>query len=248
MKKLRFFGLLLWTLAAPVPAWADRGQELFQIFLDNLKPQRAQLILSGQPRENGQVPQLYIAVEGAYVRGMRIQSVAIKGYHVLTDPPEQWDSLEYPKVHSVLACHGQVELIQQDLNDFLVSRAFGSKREWEDVKVDFKDGRVNVSCYYRLDLKILSLRVKLELDTALEIKNGTELWLRDTRMRINNSEVSEALIRRALARLQPILDLDRFGLPLGLAKVEIQEDRMIIRSRRPARPFPGLLYSYPQAP
>ncbi len=239
--------LLLWWLA--VPAWAvDRGGELFQIFTDKLQPQEAKLILQGQPRENGWIPQLYLEMTGATVGGLRLQRVAIDGYGIEATPPSLWSQVDYPKIGSILACHGWVQVTQQDVNAFLASRVFGSKGEWEGVEVRFSDGRIQASCYYRLDLKILALRLKVDFSTNLEVRNGTELWLQDTHLRINNAEVSESLIRRALARLQPLLDLRNFMLPVNLAQVEIQDQTMTIRSRRPARSFPGLLYSYPQAP
>ncbi|MDY3868729.1 MAG: LmeA family phospholipid-binding protein [Pyramidobacter sp.] len=234
--------LLFLLLSASVARGADWGQELFGIIVRSLSPERAEMTLSSLPRENGLIPWLYLNMTGSTVQGMRISRLEADGFDVMVSPPDTWKDIEYPKIYSMLSCHADAVITEKDVNDYLMNRAFGDKDEWRSVKIAIKDGRISASAYYIADLKLLKLKIKLEVSCVLAVRNGGEFWLDDIQLEVNNAPVPASYVENALEHIQPIFDLKRYNLSLYISRVEFEEGFCRIRSRILPKPFDGLAW------
>ena len=232
-------------LFGAIPAFAeDYGQSLFNIILREFHPEKAAMTLSSLPRENGLIPWAYFELCGANVQGLRISKLKVDGFDAMVSPPERWKDLDYPEISSVLACHAEAHVTESDVNDFLMERAFGDKDEWSGVKVRMRDGRITASAYYLADLKLFRLKVKLEVSCVLAARHGTELWLEDIQLKVNNAEVSPSYVTRALEGLQPVINLSRYNLPLHISRIEFKNGSCYVRSRILPKPFDGIRWEY----
>lgn len=237
--------MLLGFTASALSAPQERGKQLFDVFLKCFHPQTAKMVLSSQPREDGRIPLIYIAFNGAEVAGMRVDQTEMIGYEVQATPPALWPKMEHPEIKSMLACNGWARVTEKDLNNFLKTRSFGKDGEWDKIRVRFENSRIVVSCYYLADLKLFKLWIKLELATTLGIHNNSELWLENTELWVNNAEVPLSLLQRGIEHIQPILNLKDFMLPVELSEIIIKDGSLIVTSRRPVKPFSGLTWQYP---
>ena len=249
MKYLKSCLVLLFLLGASA-AWGapDRGQELFGAFLRNLAPEKAYFQLSSAPRENGYIPWGYLECVNADVRGMRIRSLRMDCFDAQVTPPAQWAGMEHPRVDSMLACHAEATFTEDDVNDFLRRHVFGHEKEWQNVRVKMSAGRINATAYYRANLRLMRLRVRLDLSCRI-VGRGTALWLEDIRLKVNNQEVSSGTVERALQKLQPFIDMKKYNLPLYLSKVEFRDGQCSVHSRILPKPLPGgLRWDYAASP
>lgn len=245
MKYLKLcLALLLLLGASVVCAAPDRGQDLFDVFLRNLTPEKACLQLRSVPREDGFISWGYLECVNADVRGMRIRSLKMDCFDAQVTPPAQWPEMEHPHVESVLACHAEATFTEDDVNDFLRCHVFGHEKEWQNIQVKMRDGRINATAYYRINLRLMCLRIRFDISCCIAGRS-TSLWLEDIQFKVNNRDVSPRIVERALHRIQPFIDMKNYNLPLYLSKVEIRDGQCRVHSRIIPKPLPhGLRWDY----
>ncbi len=221
------------------------GTRLFGMILKKLSPQEAILQLSSPPTEDGKISWGYLECKNANVRDVNIQSLRIDCFDTRVMPASEWTDLSHLRVDEMLSCHADAVFTEKDLNAFLESRIFGHDKEWERVHVRMEDGRIYATAYYRLKIKFFQTKIKIEVSCALTGR-GTELWLEDVKLKINNMETSAGIVERALQKLQPFIDTKSYGLPLYLSKVEISKGVCRVRSRILPKPLKkGLRWTRP---
>ncbi len=247
MKLKRLSALLLAILplaCGAARAGEDRGRELFDFFLQKMRPERAELHLQSQPSENGEIPWAYLECVNADVRGMNIRSLRMDCFDAVVTPPALWKDVESPRVEKMLACHAEGIFSEADVNAFLRDRLFGHDKEWENIAVRLHDDRIDAVGYYRANLKIMRVKVKLELSCRIAAR-GTALWLEDVSLKVNNRRMSKGMIKAALDKLQPFLDMEKYNLPLYLTEIELSDGVCRVATRIPPRPVHGgLRYSH----
>ncbi len=236
--------LLLCCAARGNCADADYGRELFDFFLKKMNPEKAELRLQSMPSEKGEIPWAYLECVNANVRGMNISSLKMDCLEAVVTPPSQWKDVEYPLVKKMLACHAEGIFYESDVNAFLRDRLFGHDREWERISVSMKDGRIHAVGYYNADLKLMRVKVKLELSCRI-VGRGTALWLEDVLLKVNDKKMSKGMVKAAIDRLQPFLDMEKYNLPLNLTRIEMSDGVCRVATRIPPRPLEGALrYNY----
>lgn len=123
-----------------------------------------------------------------------------------------------------------------DINAALVNYAGG---DWSRISVDLKPGRVDAKGHYSSG----GLSIFAEVTTRLEIRQGKQIWLKDTSIKINNDDQTD-VIRKELAKIQPVVDIGRFPFPVTLAVLDIDENRVVFSTRTLPKPVKGLTYRY----
>ena len=75
--------------------------------------------------------------------------------------------------------------------------------------------------------------------------NGKELWLDRPEVRVNRLDLPDYITQKALSQIQPLLDLNRFPLPLNLHKVTLEKGKAILSTRTLPKPIErGITYHY----
>ena len=83
------------------------------------------------------------------------------------------------------------------------------------------------------------------ITSPLKIVNGKELWLNNPVVKVNKLDVPDYVTKKALSRIQPLVDLDRFPLPMTLHKVDLKQGSATLSTRTlPQALTEGLKYSY----
>ena len=237
IKKLSVLLLAVFLTASGAHA-ADFGQELFNFFLRKMDPEKAELHLQSPPTEKGEIPWAYLECTNANVRGMNIRSLKMDCFDAVITPPAKWKKMEHPYVESMLACHAEGIFTEEDVNAFLHDRLFGHDKEWERISVDMRNDRIYAVGWYNANLKIMRVKVKLELSCRI-VGRGTALWLEDVELKVNDKRMSKGMMKKALERIQPFLDMSKYNLPLYLTKIELTDDVCRVASRIPPRPLVG---------
>ena len=117
-------------------------------------------------------------------------------------------------------------------------RLFGHDKDWERISVKMKDDRIYAVGWYNANLKIMRVKVKLELSCRI-VGRGTALWLEDVELKVNDKRMSKGMMKKALERIQPFLDMSKYNLPLYLTKIELSDGVCRVASRIPPRPLVG---------
>ena len=61
----------------------------------------------------------------------------------------------------------------------------------------------------------VTLDILIEIDSGLKIVGNKELWLKDPQVKINRLDLPDYITNQALSQIQPLLDLNRFPLPIS---------------------------------
>ena len=109
------------------------------------------------------------------------------------------------------------------------------------MTVDLKPGFLTAKGYYHV--KNPGLTLLAEVKTGLEIKKGKELWLKDTELKINRDEQTDA-VRDAIRKIQPVVDIRDLPFPITLAELTVTETSLRMGTRTAPKPFEGLLLRY----
>lgn len=220
-----------------------RGSVLFNAFAEGLKPESMEMVLDGEPDENGKVGHLYLDLYGCDLGGVRMDRLEIEAVDVQFTPPCEWTE-KGPDIKNMLAVYAQATMLEKDVNAAISDAAFGDDDEhWHDISLDFSENRIYAKGYY-LAKVIFRLDILIELEGRFGIVKGKQIWLEDYTARVNRVDVPDFITKRAIGKIQPIIDLDEFVFPLTLKTVIQKDDRITLRSRvLPAR-FPGIQYKF----
>lgn len=244
--KLRRFLAVLIALLAVCPACAapDYGQELFDILLARVEPARAELCLQEMPAADGTIPWAYLECQNADVSGMNVRSLRVEVFDAVVTPPAQWKDVEYPRVKSMLACRAEGIFTQDDVNAFLRNRFFGHEKEWERVSVKLENDRVYAEATCAVDVKLMRVKLRMEVSCRV-VGRGTGIWLEDVIVKVNGKKLSKVLVNKAIAKIQPVLDMSKYNLPLYLTKIELSDGVCRVATRLPPHGMTdGLKWEY----
>lgn len=225
-------------------SWGDeRGRKLFDGFLDETNPEWGEMILDGPPDDSGKIRHIYLDLKGADIGGVRIERITVEGYDVVLTSPDTWGT-EEADVLSVLSTNAVAVIKEKDVNEHLKSKEFGDDETWNNLHLDFSPGRVYAKGYYLADLKLFKLNILIEIDGTFKVKDGKQIWLDDYSLKVNRAKIPDGLTDRAMAKIQPILDLSRFIFPIKLSQVLLDDEKATIESvRRPER-FEGIRFEF----
>ncbi|MFP4482530.1 MAG: LmeA family phospholipid-binding protein [Thermovirgaceae bacterium] len=246
---LAFFFVIITVFSGPAfsaQASDDKfnaAEILFDAFVTGLKPESAEMILDGDPDENGRVRRIYLDLKGCVMDEVRIDRLKIDACEVIFTPPSTWDE-EGPDVEEMLSVKAVARILEEDVNQALLVKQIGDDDEhWHDLSLDFRNGGIYARGYY-LARFIFRLDILLEIDGHFDIRRGREIWLDDYTIRVNRVNVPDGLADRAVSRIQPIIDLGEFPFPLTLDRIIQEEDKITIRSRLDPESFEGRTFTY----
>ena len=237
MRFKRTLALLAAFILLSVPARADDyGTQLFDMLTRQLSPEEMTLQLSAQPTVDGYIPWGYLEAKNAKVRGMNIRELKIDCIDAKVTPPSEWEGRPYPKVESMKLCRAEGYFTEQDVNDYLKDRLFGHDKEWRNISVRMRNGRIEATGYYLAKLALFTLKIRVDISCSI-IGKGQGLYLDNIELRINTRKVAPSLVKAAIHKLQPFVDMKKFNLPLSLRKIDFRDGECRVSSMLPPRPL-----------
>ena len=246
MKNTLFACILLLSLCAVVPADSgarDNGGRLLATLASLLLPESMELRMDEPPDDAGNVRNISVAVRGALLTGFRVERIAIESSFLELSPPSSWEPGDRNSfaVRGALRTNTEIVLLEEDINAALEPYATEQYRLAVDLKprgirlrVNFTPGGPGFG----------SLAT---VDAGLELRRGSQLWLKNTRIHINGDDQTDAVVDELL-KIQPFVDFAAFGFPPNLVALSVGEDTLRLSSRTPPKPVEGLLYRYDASP
>ena len=253
MKFMRVSLCLLCVLWGAVAAWAadfeyrgaidpkDATSHLLAFYVHRFTPEELKLTVSGQPDARGYFNDLYMDLTGVVIEKVRLDKLTFRMKGVQFNAPERWPGGDV-ECEDALQIYALATIQQEDINKSLDARTFGRDDHWRKLSLAITPKGLKARGYYEL---IGSMEILIEVDSGLKIVGNKELWLKDPEVRINRLDLPDYITKKALAQIQPLLDLRRFPLPLSLHKVALEEGKAHLSTRRLPEPMEeGVSYHY----
>ncbi|MBQ6738983.1 MAG: DUF2993 domain-containing protein [Synergistaceae bacterium] len=240
--KLKFivFALIL-TFLFSSSCFADEVNDLLNFYVKRFRPEKALLVISGKPDETGLFNDIYMNLQGVVIDKLRLDSLVVRMRGVQFNEPSEWKkgNVECKDAISVLATG---TIFERDINKSIEDKTFGEGRdEWHDLSMKINPSGLSGSGYYKYNI----LDIRIDIDSKLKIVKGKELWLDNPVAKVNKLDVPDYVTRKALTRIQPLVDLRKFPLPLSLHKVELKKGSAVLSTRTlPKEMKDGLKYTY----
>lgn len=219
-----------------------RGGRLLKEFVDQMQPEKIEMILDEEPDDSGRVRTIYMDLTGPLIGGVRIEKLTLDAYDVYFTPPEEWNGKEI-EITDILLVHAKTSINENDINNTLAQKAFGEDEHWHDLSLDFRPEGIYAKGNY-LAKFLIKLDILIEITGRFKIVHKQQIWLDDYVLKVNRVSVPEAVTERAIEKIQPVIDLSRFIFPLELHSVTQDNERIYMESRMLPEAFDGITYHY----
>ena len=241
--KRRFASVIcLFVLLLSGASYADDVQNLLNFYVKKFKPEKALLVIQDKPDSTGMFSDVYMNLQGVVIENLRLNRLTFRMRGVQFNKPSEWakGNVECKNAIQILAL---ANLLESDINRAIETKTFGDEgsSEWHDVSMKITSKGLSGRGYYKFGI----LDILLEIDSGLKIVKGKELWLNNPKVKVNTLDVPDYVTRKALADIQPLVDLNKFPLPLTLHKVDLSKGSAVLSTRTlPQEPSEGIKYTY----
>lgn len=223
-------------------SYADDVQSLLDFYVNQFTPENALLIIQDKPDDTGMFTDIYMDLQGVVIENLRLNRLTFRMRGVQFNKPSEWSkgNVECKDAIQILAL---ANLLERDINTAIETKTFGDNgsSEWHDVSMRITPKGLSGKGYYRFGF----LDILLEIDSGLKIVKGKELWLNNPKVKVNTLDVPDYITRKALSDIQPLVDLNKFPLPLTLHKVDLKAGSATLSTRKlPDEPTEGIRYTY----
>jgi hypothetical protein len=220
----------------------DTVSRLLKKYVEEFSPEDLFLEIDEQP-EGGRFRDLYMDLTGVMIGGVRVDKLIFRMNDVKFNDPSEWD--ENVECLSTLHIYAYCRLKEEDVNRHLREKTFGRDGHWKNVAMTISPSGLYARGVYSAGFLFFNLNILIEVESGLKIVAHRELWLDDYKARVNTLGVPDYLMEKAVAQIQPLLDLGRFPLPLRLHRVRFGEGEAVLSTRTPpARLTDGITYRY----
>ena len=245
MIKRRFkflFAVSLFAFMSAGAVYADDVQSLLDYYVNEFKPEKALLVIQDKPDETGMFTDIYMSLQGVMIETLRLNRLNFRMKGVQFNKPSEWSKgkVECKNAIQILAL---ANLLERDINHAIETKEFGDdgSSEWHDVSMRITPKGLIGRGYYKFGY----LDILLEIESGVKIVKGKELWLKNPKVKVNTLDVPDYVTRKALADIQPLVDLNKFPLPLTLHKADLKNGSAILSTRAvPEEPSRGIRYTY----
>ena len=236
--------LLLFSLSSCY-AYADEVEDLLNFYVRKFTPERATLVISEKPDKTGLFQDIYMDLKGLVVEKLRMDSLSVRMKFVQFNAPSEWKkgNVTCSNAASVFAV---AKILESDINKAIADRTFGhGEDQWHDLSMAINPQGLHGKGYYLAKTVLINLDILIEIDSKLKILKGKELWLDKPLVKVNKMDLPDYVTKKALSQIQPLVDLNKFPLPLMLHKVETRKGNAILSTKTlPQALKNGLKYSY----
>ncbi len=241
MKRKILIALTVIILLLPCVSYADEVNDLLNFYVKKFTPEKATLIISDKPDATGLFSEVYMNLKGVVIDKLRMDSLVVNMRGVQFNEPSEWakGNVECKDAISVLA---SATLYESDINRSIENKNFGKKDEhWHDMSMKITPDGLGGKGYYKYSF----LDILIEIESKLKIVKGKELWLDNPQVKVNKLDLPDYVTKKALGKIQPLVNLKKFPLPLTLHKVELKNGSATLSSKKLPQPLKnGLTYTY----
>ena len=241
MKRKILIALTVIILLLPCVSYADEVNDLLNFYVKKFTPEKATLIISDKPDATGLFSEVYMNLKGVVIDKLRMDSLVVNMRGVQFNEPSEWakGNVECKDAISVLA---SATLYESDINRSIENKNFGKKDEhWHDMSMKITPDGLGGKGYYKYSF----LDILIEIESRLKIVKGKELWLDNPQVKVNKLDLPDYVTKKALGKIQPLVNLKKFPLPLTLHKVELKNGSATLSSKKLPQPLKnGLTYTY----
>ena len=224
--------------------YADEVDDLLKYYVNRFNPESAYLVIADKPDKTGRFSDLYMDLNGVVIEDLRIDRLTFRMGGVQFNEPSEWakGNVECSDAVQVQAF---ASIFEDDINRAIEAKTFGEKDHWHDVSMAITPQGLKGKGYYTADAGLFNIDILLEITGGLKIVNGKELWLNNPSVKVNKLDVPDYITRKALTRIQPLVDLNRVPLPMTLHMVDLKQGNAVLSTRTLPKPITeGLKYSY----
>lgn len=238
MKK--FLAMIIMLLSLVSVSYADEVQDLLDFYVKKFKPEKALLAISGRPDPTGMFNDIYMDLKGVNIDKLRLAALTFRMKGVQFNEPSEWKKgkVDCKSAMQVLAT---ASILEKDINHSIENKSFGSDDHWHDVQLAINPKGLSGQGYYKAGF----LDVLINIDSGLKISKGKELWLNNPKVKVNKLDLPDYMTRQALSKIQPLVDLNKFPLPVTLHKVQLSKGSAVLSTRTlPKELDGGIRYTY----
>ena len=246
MKIFRLALIFIMLLEIPVFASTERDIEnLINFYVKKFTPERAEMMASELPDANAEFHEIYMNLDGIVVESVRLDSLCVRMTGVKFNPISEWAKGDV-KFDRALQIYGYGKILEKDINAALKSKTFGKEDVWHDMSIKLTPKGLEGRGYYLAKTALLNLDILIEIKSGLKIVGGKEIWLDKPTVKINRVDVPDAITKKAIADIQPLLDLGQYpDLPIRLNKIEFKKGEAILSTKLEPKPLTsGYKYNY----
>jgi hypothetical protein len=216
----------------------DPMSHLLAFYVNEFNPEELFLSVDSLPDSSGRIRDLYMNLVGVPIGGVRMDNLVVRMLGAQFNCPSEW---AYGNVESIdaLQIYAYALLREDDLNRHLADRTFGSDDHWSRISMNISPDGIHARGPYSARVLLITLNILIEINSGLRIVNNNTLWLDNYTVRINRVDVPDHVTRRAVAQVQPLLDLRRFPLPLRLHNVKLEYGQAVLSTRILPEPIQG---------
>ena len=225
-------------------SYADEVNDLLNYYVNRFQPETASLVISQKPDETGLFSDIFMDLKGVMIETLRLDRLTFRMSGVQFNEPSEWAKGNV-ECKDAIQIQALASLLEKDINHAIEAKTFGDEDHWHDVTMSITPKGLNGKGYYKADAKLFNLDILLEINSGLKIVKGKELWLNNPVVKVNKLDVPDYVTKKALTRIQPLVDLRKFPLPMTLHKVELKKGNAVLSTRTlPKALTKGLKYSY----
>ena len=240
----KFLSLLLIALSLASPSFADEVNDLLNYYVKRFSPETASLVIAEKPDQTGLFSDLYMDLKGVVVENLRMDRLTFRIRGAQFNEPSEWAKGNV-ECKEAIQINALASILEGDINRAIESKTFGKTDKWHDVSLAITPKGLKGKGYYTADAGLMNLDILLEITGGLKIIKGKELWLNNPTVKVNKLDVPDYVTKKALSRIQPLVDLNRFPLPLTLHMVDLKNGSASLSTRAlPKALTQGLKYSY----
>ena len=244
MTRKILLALVIIALSLTSPGYADEVDELLHYYVKRYNPETASMIISQKPDETGLFSDIYMDLKGVHIENLRMDRLTFRMRGVQFNEPSEWAKGNV-ECNDAIQIQALATLLEKDINEAIESKTFGDNDKWHDVSLGITPQGLKGKGYYTADAKLFNLDILMEITSGLKIVKGKELWLDNPVVKVNKLDVPDYVTKKALTRIQPLVDLRKFPLPMTLHKVELKKGSANLSTRTlPKALANGLKYSY----
>ena len=241
--KIKFFAAIITLFIFAGSCYADEVQDLLNFYVKKFRPEKALLIISDKPDPTGMFNDIYMDLKGLNIDKLRLESLTFRMKGVQFNEPSEWKrgNVECKDAIQDLAT---AAILERDINHSIENKSFGSDDHWHNVQMSINPSGLTGKGYYKAGI----LDVLINIDSGLRIAKGKELWLNNPKVKVNKLDMPDYMTRQALSKIQPLVDLKKFPLPVTLHKVQLKKGSAVLSTRTlPKELTGGIRYTYPKS-
>ncbi|MBQ7221031.1 MAG: DUF2993 domain-containing protein [Synergistaceae bacterium] len=244
MNRKNFWAAVIIALSLSGIGYADEVDDLLSYYVKRFKPETASMTISQKPDNTGLFNDVYMDLKGVVIENLRLDRLTFRMKGVQFNDPSEWAKGNV-ECRNAMQIQASAHILESDINRAIEAKTFGGKDKWHDVSMAITPQGLKGKGYYTADVKLFNLDVLLEVNSGLKIVKGKELWLNNPVVKANKMDVPDYVTKKALTRIQPLVDLRKFPLPMSLHKVDLKKGSATLTTRTlPQALTKGLKYSY----